>query len=143
MLEETWDLRNMTREPSIGFRLYMLVALVACVAGIIQLSRIWRAAPPFRLSRQFDSPLYLRTLQTTSSSFQQWMGFTFLLWGLLASVSASSTCFRLYGEKVNTTIEILSATTDCVVALNLALFTVTFLYLMRWQVVTRIESLRK
>jgi hypothetical protein len=63
--------------------------------------------------------------------------------GRLASVSASSICFHLYGEKVNTKIEILSAATDCVEAPNLALFTVAFLYLMRWHVVKRIESLRK
>jgi hypothetical protein len=143
VLQGTWDLRDMTREPSIGFRLYVLFVLVAWVAAIIKLVRIWRPAPPFRLSRQLDSPQYLRTLQTTSIGLQQWIGFTFLLWGLLACVSASSTCFRLYSEKVNTAIEILSATTNCVAALNMALFTVAFFYLMRSHVVKRIESLRR
>ena len=145
MLQEpgTWDLRSMWGGPSIGFKLYIWFVLVSWIVAIIKLMRIWGAAPPFKLSRQIDSLVYARTLQTTSRSLRQWIGLTFLLWGACASFRASSTCLRLYSDKVHASIEILSAITECVTALNLALFSVTLLYLIRWHVDNRIEKLCK
>jgi hypothetical protein len=145
MLQEsgtgTWDLRSMWGGPSVGFKLFIWFVLGTWVAAIIKQMRIWGAAPPFRRSRQLDSPEYARTLQTTSSSLRQWIGLTLILWGGCVSVRASSTCLRLYSEKVHASLEILAATTECFTALNLALFTVTLLYLLRWHVEKRIESL--
>ena len=70
MLQEstTWNLRHMIREPSTSFKTYVLFLLVVCVVTSIKLIRVWRAAPPFRLSRQASNPSYPQLLQASSAS---------------------------------------------------------------------------
>ena len=54
MLQEpaTWDLRHITRESSTSTKIHMLILLVVCVVTAVKLIRVWRTAPPFRLSRR-------------------------------------------------------------------------------------------
>jgi hypothetical protein len=147
MLQEqgtgTWDLRTLMPGPSLGFKFYMLFLLVTWVTASVKIYRVWRAAPPFRLSRQSDSPSYLRQLQISSCSLQHWIGFTFLLWGTFASISLSGTSFRILNDRVITKAAILFGVIDCTMALNMALFTVIFLYVIRWYLAKRIERLQR
>jgi hypothetical protein len=136
-----WDLRYIYREPSTSFRLYLLFLLVVCIVASIRLIRIWRAAPPFRLSAEANSPAYLRLLQTSSTSLKQWIGCTFLAWGILTSTSLYDDCNRLLGQKVLGSGAILFVIEDYSAALTLALLVVLFLFLVLWHILNRIQHL--
>jgi hypothetical protein len=144
MLQEsaTWDLRRMTREPSTGMMIYVLFLFLVCIVTSVKLVRVWRAAPPFRLSRQASSPAYLELLETSSSSLKQWIGSTFLGWGIVASISLTDVCSRLLDDKGIGSSVILFVIQDFSTALTMALLVVLFLFLVRWQMLKRIEHLR-
>jgi len=89
----------MTRTPSTSMKIYVLFLFLACIVTSVKLVRIWRAAPPFRLSRQASSPAYLELLETSSSSLKQWIGSTFLGWGIFASITLTDVCSRLLDDK--------------------------------------------
>ena len=144
MLQEsaTWDLRRMTREPSTGMMIYVLFLFLVCIVTSVKLVRVWRAAPPFRLSRQASSPAYLELLETSSSSLKQWIGSTFLGWGIVASISLTEVCSRLLDDKRIGSSVILFVIQDFSTALTMALLVVLFLFLVRWHMLKRIEHLR-
>jgi hypothetical protein len=144
MLQEsaTWDLRRMTREPSTGMMIYVLFLFLVCIVTSVKLVRVWRAAPPFRLSRQASSPAYLALLETSSSSLKQWIGSTFLGWGIVASISLTDVCSRLLDDKRIGSSVILFVIQDFSTALTMALLVVLFLFLVRWHMLKRIEHLR-
>src|SRR5258708_28746757 len=123
MLQEsaTWDLRRMTREPSTGMMIYVLFLCLVCIVTRVKLVRVWRAAAPFRLSRQASSPAYLALLETSSSSLKQWIGSTFLGWGIVASISLTDVCSRLLDDKRIGSSVILFVIQDFSTALTMAL----------------------
>ena len=138
----TWDLRHMTRTPSTSMKIYMLFLFLACIVTSVKLVRIWRAAPPFRLSRQASSPAYLELLETSSSSLKQWIGSTFLGWGIFASITLTDVCSRLLDDKRIGSALILFIIQDFSTTLTMALLVVLFLFLVRWHMLKRIEHLR-
>jgi len=144
MLQESvgWDPRYMTREPSTSLKIYMLFLFVACFVVAIKLIRIWRAAPPFRLSRQAGNPTYLQSLQASSTSLKQWIGCTFLGWGILFSISLHKVCDRLLDDESMGRFAILFAIQDFATTLTMALLVAVFLFLVRWHMLDRMERLR-
>jgi hypothetical protein len=144
MLQEsgTWDLRYVDRGPSISMKIYVLFLLVVCIVTSVRLIRIWRAAPPFGLSRQAGNPTYLRLLQASSTSLKQWIGLTFLTLGIFVSVSLHDFCNGLLAEKRTGHDVILFAIQDFSTTLTMALLVVLFLFLARWHMLERIERLR-
>ena len=144
MLQESaaWDLRRITREPSTGMMIYVLFLFLVCIVTSVKLVRVWRAAPPFRLSRQASSPACLELLETSSSSLKQWMGSAFLGWGIFASISLTDVCSRLLDDKRIGSFVILFVIQDFSTALTMALLVVLFLFLVRWHMLKRIEHLR-
>jgi hypothetical protein len=143
MLQESmnWDPRYIDAELSTGMKIYILFLFVVCIITSIRLIRVWRAAPPFRLSRQAGNPAYLRLLQASGTSLKQWIGFTFFAWGVLASVSLHDFCEGLLGEKRTARAVLLLAIQDFSATLTMALLVVLFLFLVRWHVLERIEHL--
>jgi len=93
------DLRHMTREPSTSTKIHMLFLLIVCIVTTVKLIRVWRTAPPFRLSQRAGNPDYLRLLQTSGTSLRQWICLTVLTWGVFASVSLYDFCNGLLMEK--------------------------------------------
>jgi hypothetical protein len=144
MLQETvtFDLRHMSREPSTSTELYILFLLAVSIVGSVKLIRVWRAAPPFKLSRQANSPTYLQLLATARTSLKHWIALTFLGWGLFASVNLSDVCNRLFDENTIRRFVILFVIQDFSTTLTMALLVMTFLFLVRWHIVKRIEHLR-
>jgi len=132
----------MIREPSTSFRTYVFFLLVVCVVTSIKLIRVWRAAPPFRLSRQASNPSYPQLLQASSASLKQWISFTFLGWGIFASISLYDVCDGLLDEKRIGSFVILFVIEDFSSAFSMALLVVLFLFLARWHMLRRIEHLR-
>jgi hypothetical protein len=144
MLQEstTWDLRQMTREPSTSMMIYILSLFLVCIVTSVKLVKVWRPALPFRLSRQAGSPAYLQSLESSSSSLKQWIGSTFLAWGILASISLTDVCNRLLANKTMGNFVILFVIQDFSTTLTMALLVVLFLFLVRWHVLKRIEHIR-
>lgn len=138
----TWDLRSLTRRPSTSMQIYILFLFLVCIVTSVKLVRVWRAAPPFRLSRQAGSPTYLELLETSSSSLKQWIGSTFLGWGIFASISLTDVCSRLLDYKTIGSSLIPFTIQDFSTALTMALLAVLFLFVVRWHMLKRIEHLR-
>src|ERR1700687_5166441 len=138
----TWDLRQLTGRPSTSEEIYILFLLLVCIVTSVKLVRIWRAAPPFRLSRQASSSGYLVLLETSSSSLKQWIGSTFLGWGIFASISLTEVCNRLFDNQRIENSMILLIIRDFSTALPMALLVVIFSFLVRWHMLKRIEHLR-
>jgi hypothetical protein len=132
----------MTWEPSNGLMIYILFLFLVCIVTSVKLVRVWRAAPPFRLSRQASSPAYLELLETSSRSLKQWIGSTFLGWGIFASISLTDVCSRLLDDKKIGSFVILFVIQDYSTALTMALLVVLFLFLVQWHMLKRIEHLR-
>jgi hypothetical protein len=144
MLQESAsvDLTDFIREPSTSFKFYVLFLLVACVVGCAKLARIWRAAPPFRLSRLTDRPTHLRLLQESSRSLTQWIGCIFLAWGVLTSTALYGVCNNILTEKTAGRLVILYAIEDFSASLGAGLWVVIFLFLVRWHALARIDRMK-
>jgi len=124
-------------------KFYLLFLFVVCILASVKLVRVWRAAPPFRLSRKAGSPAYLQSLETSSTSLRQWIGSTFLAWGIFASVSLYDVCNGLLDSKSSIgSFVILFVIQDFSTTLTITLLVVLFLYLVRWHMLKRIERLR-
>jgi|SRR5271165_2390199 len=147
MLQESastgWDFRAMTVEPSTGLKLYVLFLLVVCVATSIKLVRLWRMAPPFRTERQRDNSAYQRLLQSSSASLKQWISFTYLGWGIFASISVCDLCNRLLDEKGVGSLLVVFLIRDFSTTLTMALLVALFAFLVRWHISRRIGYLPK
>jgi hypothetical protein len=145
MLQEpiSFDLRSMTGGPSASMKVYMLVLLVVCIRTTVKLTRVWRGAPPLRLSRQARNPAYQLLLETSSTALKQWIGFTFLCSGILASKSLYDISNQLFDGKRMGGLEIMFVVRDFSTAFTMALLVVLFLFLVRWHMLERIEHLRQ
>jgi hypothetical protein len=137
MIQESvsWDSQNLIREPSIRFQVYLLFLIVVCGTTIMKLARIWWTAPPFSSSRRASDPVYLKLLRTSSRSLSQWIGCTFLAWGILVSTTLYELSSGMMNEKVTGRLIILLEIRDFSTALCMALF----VFLVRWHVLARID----
>lgn len=138
----TWDLRHITHEPAAGTGAYILFLLIVGVIGVAKLSRAWRVSPPFRLSHTANKTDYLQVLQTSANSLTQWISLTFLGWGIYASRGLYNTCDRLLVQKVIGSSVIAFIIEDFSTDLTMALLMVTFLFMVRWHMLNRIDRLR-
>ena len=145
MLQESastsWDFRAMTSEPSASFKMYMLFLLVVCVATSIKLVRVWRMAPPFRAVRQGDNSEYVTLLRSSAASLKRWISFTYLGWGIFASMSLYDLCNRLLDQKRVGDLLVVFLIQDFSTTLIMALLVALFAFLVRWDVSRRIEHL--
>jgi hypothetical protein len=105
--------------------------------------KLWIAAPPFRLNRQSDNPLYLKKLQSAENSLRQWMALTFLVWGIFTWVSVYEVCSRLLDQKAFGGLLLISLVEEFSAALTLCLVVVLYTLLVRWHVMKRIEHFHK
>lgn len=96
----TWDLLYMHPAPTIRLKIYM--ALLSCVGFVylVKLTRVWRNALPFRLSRQKGNLAYVRYLEDASRGLKHWVGLIPLVWGLYASAHLYNVCAGLQMSKV-------------------------------------------
>jgi hypothetical protein len=146
MVQESvgWDLKDldMFHKPSASFKIYMLFLLVVGVVTIIKLIRVWRAAPPFRLSSQAENPSYLKLLRISHRSLCHWAWCPFLGWAILSSASIYNVCYGMLNEMVTGRPVILYVILDLFTSLSMALWVALFVFLVRWHVCNRIERLR-
>jgi len=147
MLQESastsWDLRNMTLEPSAALKVYILFLFVVCIVTSIRLISLWRMAPPFRAHRQRDNPTYLALLRSSAANLKRWSRFTGVAWGIFASTSVYDFCNRILDEKRVGSLVIVFFVRELSTTLTMALLVVLFAFLVQWHISRRIENLAK
>jgi hypothetical protein len=136
----TWDLRYINREPSISMKLYVFLLLFICIVTGVKLFRTWRAAPPFRLSRQASNPSYLKMLQASKTQLAQWILCIFLALGIRTSLNLSDVCNLMLGKTAGSGV-IPIVLRDYSAELTMSFFVALFAFLVRWHCLTRIERL--
>jgi hypothetical protein len=137
----TFDVRHLIREPSTGFRLYVLFLFVVCLMTSVKLIRVWVVVPPFRRRPKAKSPEYFGLLRSSSRSLKQWIGCVFLSYGILFSTSLYDVCNNLLDEDRVGNAAVVLVIRDYASGLSMALVVVTFAFLARWHLLKRIESL--
>ena len=143
MLQESaatsWDPRAITSTPSVSLKLYMLFLLVVCIVTSIKLVRLWRMAPPFRAQRQRDNSAYLSLLQSSAASLKQWISFTYLGWGVFASISLYNLCNQLLDDKRVGGLMVVFLVREFSTTLTMALLVALFAFLAQWHMSRRIQ----
>ncbi|MGB7844383.1 MAG: hypothetical protein WBL63_02120 [Candidatus Acidiferrum sp.] len=127
-------------ETSVGERLHMLLLLVVFIVAIAKLIRTWRIAPSSLLVA--ENAKQLKHLQTVATSLKQWIYFTFLAWGFLASCQLFRESSGLSMGRHHDSLAILIALQGLFVELELTFLVVIFVFLVRWRVLRRIEKFR-
>lgn len=147
MLQETattsWDIRTMCYTPSTKEKLYVFFLLAVCVVTTIKLVKLWIAAPPFRLKRQSENPVYWRQLENAKNSLKQWMAVTLLVGGIFTSLSVYDLRNRSLDQKACGGLLLVSIIAEFSIAFTLSLVVVLFTLLVRWHVTKRLEELHK
>jgi hypothetical protein len=92
-------------------------------------------------SPRANDPVYLKLLLTSSRSLSQWIGCTFLAWGILVSTTLYEVSRGMMNEKVTGRLIILSEIRELSTALSMALLVALFVFLVRWHVLARIDGL--
>jgi len=143
MLQESaatsWNPRAITSTPSVSLKLYMLFLLVVCIVTSIKLVRLWRMAPPFRAQRQRDNSAYLSLLQSSAASLKQWIGFTYLGWGIFASISLYNLWNQLLDDKRVGGLMVVFLVREFSTTLTMALLVALFAFLAQWHMSRRIQ----
>jgi len=144
MVQESvaWDTLNMIKEPSGGYRVYVLFLIVVCIATGFQLIRIWRLAPPFRFSRQVKNPEYLKLLRVSSHALSHWMALVFLGWAFASSFVVYRVCAGVDLQKATGLAVLQFLIRDLAMTFGMALIVVLLIFLARWHVSNRIETFR-
>jgi hypothetical protein len=147
MLQESastsWDMRNMTSEPSAALKMCILFLFVVCIVTSIRLISLWRTAPPFRAQRQRDNSAYLSLLQSSAASLKRWISFTCLGWGIFASISLYNLCNRLLDDKRVGGLLVVFLIREFSTTLTMALLVVLFAFLVQWHITMRMENFAK
>src|SRR5262250_1404156 len=86
------DYQNLIREPTIGFKLYVLFLIIVCIVTCMKLIKVWVTVPPFKASSKRSSPEYSALLRRSSSSLKRWIGSVILSYTLLFSTSVYDVC---------------------------------------------------
>jgi hypothetical protein len=142
----SWDFNTMTgtHAPSGATQLYMLFLLAACVVGGVKLLDAWRTAARLRKDSPTEQPEYFRILLTHITSLKRWIQLTILTWGfcLCVNVVRDLTRLGLNFREIQNSFALLTALRDYLAFSTMAMFVVTFLYLVRWDLLNRVERLQ-
>jgi hypothetical protein len=140
----TWDISTMTHSPSGPTKLYMLLLLIACIAAGVKLIEGWRRAARFRKSTQPAQPEYFQFLISHIISLKRWIQLAILAWGicLCLNVGDNLTYLRSSISELHHPVILLSMLSDYLTFTTMAMFTITFIYLVRWYLSTRLERAR-
>ena len=143
MMQEatTWDWRQIHPLLSTSMRIHIVFLLVACLSTVGKLAKVWRSAPPFRLSRQAGSSTYTRSLRHQSVSLKNWIGCAFIAWGISVSTSFYQLSVRLLDEKRFGSFGLLFGFLGFSRTLTMTLLVVLFMFLVRWHITARADHL--
>jgi hypothetical protein len=139
----TWDVR--VESPlAMHAKVYVIFLLVVCIVAAVKLARTWWGALPFLYLRRALRPTYLAELRARKTSLGQWMGITMLGWAVVTAIDLA----RAFEEMriANTgngrvRFIFLYALAEDSTLLVCAMTIVLVLYLVRWNVMRRMERL--
>jgi hypothetical protein len=142
----SWDLNGITdsHAPSGATKLYILFLLAACVAAGVKLVDAWRNAARLKKTAPATQPEYFRILLLHITSLKRWIQLTILTWGfcLCVNVSSDLTRLRFNFREIQNQFALLTTLREYLAFSSMAMFVVTFLYLVRWYLLTRLERAR-
>jgi hypothetical protein len=142
----SWDFNTMTgtHAPSGVTQFYILFLLAACVAGGVKLVDAWRTAAHLKEDVSSRKPEYFRILLTHITSLKRWIQLTILTWGFCLCVNLARDLTRLgfNFREIQNSFALFTALRDYLVFSTMAIFVVTFLYLVRWYLLNRLERAR-
>jgi hypothetical protein len=143
MIQEsaTWDWRQFHPMFSTSMKIHAFFLLIAPLVTLGKLIRVWRSAPPFKLSRQSGNSEYSKSLRRQSVSLKNWIGCILLTWGLSTSTSLYEFVVRLLDEKTPRRFPFLIGLLSFSTALTQTLLVVLFIFLVRWHLIRRAETL--
>ena len=147
MLQEdaaaSWELRHIDGPAPLAIKLYVLFLFITCLVALTKLVRTWIAISPFVRHAVEKQQSALPLLERTAISLRRWIGLALLLFGIFTASTIERFC-RISGNlKMTTFCWFTDAIGEWSVGLELALFVVAFLYLIRWSILNRIERFRK
>jgi hypothetical protein len=143
MIQEstTWDWRQIHPMLSTTMRIHALFLLAAFSVTLGKLISVWRSAPPFKLSKQSGNATYGRSLHKQSASLKNWIGCILLTWGLSTSISLYEFVVKLLDDKTPGSFLFLVGLLGFSTALTQTLLVVFFIFLVRWHMNRRAETL--
>jgi hypothetical protein len=137
----TWDLRSLPHEPSSSEKLFAFFFLTVAIVGVVKLIKIWRGAPPFRLSRQTGNVSYVRQLETRARSLGHWMRLTVLICAFFACLDFYHGSEELVFSRKITEVDVIYLLLGPFHIFALGLSLIVWLFLIRWHLVKRLEHL--
>jgi hypothetical protein len=142
----SWDLNSVTEThaPSGATKLYILFLLVACVLGGLKLIDAWRKSARLKAKMPSAQPEYFEILLVHSTSLKRWIQLTVLTWGfcLCVNLATDLTRVRLNFREIQNQFALLTTLREYLAFSTMAMFVVTFLYLVQWYLLTRLERAR-
>jgi len=118
----------------------MLLLLIVLIVGTVELVRTWRIVLSPTLSP--ESAKQLKRLQTAATSLKQWIYFTFLAWGFLASYQLTREGTVLSMERNPAISTAMPVIRGLLVELELTFLVIIFVFLVHWHIVRRIARFR-
>ena len=148
MLQEgtavTWDSKyTCYGPPRVAEKLLVLFLLATSVVALTKLVRTWIALPPFAKLSVDRVQSALPKLERTAVSLRRWLVLTLLAWALVTSVTIVNSCQTMLTWEKLSGWQTLHQISELSMTLTFALVVVTFLYLIRWYILNRIERFRK
>ena len=142
----SWDLNSMTNTRALSgvTQLYILFLLAACVAGGMKLVDARRNSARRRRDLASAQPEYFRILRLHITSLKRWMQLTILTWGfcLCFNVAADVRRLQVGFRDIQNEFALLTMLRDYLAFSTMAMFVVTFLDLVRWNLLARLERAR-
>jgi hypothetical protein len=140
--ENTWELNGMGHHLDKYVELYILFLLIIFVVAATKLANTWRGAPPFAYLKRVLRPTYLAELRANKTSLGQWIGGTVIVWGIVISIGLGEFVMSSLSSHASVLGEFMYAMRDQTVLFTMTLVVVLALYLVRWNVMSRLEKLR-
>jgi hypothetical protein len=130
----SWDISQTTHAPPITSKLYILYLLVTCVVVAVKLAGAWNQAARLRASEQQLRTVRIQRILAQITSLKRWMWLTVLGCALCLSVDIVSDLnrFLTYHSDLEHPSSALFLLSDYFAVFTMALFVITFVYLVRW-----------
>jgi len=145
MLQQTsaqWDLNTVEGYTPPDENFFVLALVVVIIAVTVKLVRIWLLAPPFRRTVPSDLPSYRRRLELSVIALLEWLWLPLFFWLFIST----HRLYVLFGGLESSKFIPISATMgdlrDITRYLSFALSATAYVFLVRWNLLTRLTSLR-
>jgi hypothetical protein len=142
----SWDFNSITatHAPSGATKLYILFLFAACAAAGLKLVDTWRNSARLKAKAPSAQAEYFGILLRHIASLKRWIQLTILTWGFCLCVNVVTELTRLGSNfrEIQNQFALLTTLREYLAFSTMAMFVITFLYLVRWHLLNRLESAR-